>query len=87
VASTSSKTLAHFEGSPYEEIRDFGGSDITPIGGAIVTDLDGILPTDTTSTDLAKSVEFLAVSSHYCAECYFYSSTATGYPRTTRKQK
>lgn len=76
-----------FEGSPYEEIRDFGGSDIAPIGGVVITDLDGILPTDTTSTDLAKSVEFLAVSSHHCAECYFYSPTETGCPRTTRKQE
>jgi hypothetical protein len=70
-----------------EKIGDFGGSDITPVGGAVITDLDGIFSTDTTSTDIAKSVEFLAVSSHHCAECYFRSPTATGYPLATGKQE
>lgn len=69
----------------YEKIRDFGGRDITRVGGAIITDLDGIFSTDTTSTDLAKSVEFLAISSHHCAERYFRSPTAAGHPGTTRK--
>ena len=71
----------------YEKIRDFGGSDITPVGGAIIADLAGILSTDAISTDVVKSVEFPAVSSHHCAGCNFRSPTATGYPRTTGKQE
>lgn len=71
----------------YEKIRDFGGSNITPVGGAIIADLAGILSTDAISTDVVKSVEFPAVSSHHCAGCNFRSPTATGYPRTTGKQE
>ena len=70
-----------------EKIGDFGGDNITRIGGAIIADLDGILSADRAFTNIAKSVEFLAVSRHHCAWCYFRSPTATRYSRTTGKQE
>ena len=85
MALTSSETLAHFEGSPYEKIRNLGGSDITRVGSAVITDLDGILSTDTTFTDIDENLGFLTVSRHHCTRCNFRSPTEAGCPRTTRK--